>query len=284
LRQESDLLPRALRGSPRRVFQGKTRRTPMSSFEWNKIIASVLAAGIVAMVAGILSSHIIAPEPLSKPAYLPPGAEGGAPAATTEATAEKPAGPEPIAAFLVKADPQKGEQHAKVCLTCHTFEKGGPNKIGPNLWGVVDEHIAAVPNYQFSSALEKHKGKSWDPALLNEWLFDPQAFAAGTKMSFPGIKNSQQRADVIAYLLTLTPGGAAHEKEVIQKFEAEAKKGTAAPAGKAAAPAGAKPGEAKTGAAAGDETKPAANAGEAKPNAGAPATAPAPAAAPAAAK
>jgi cytochrome c2 len=183
LRQESDLLPRALRGSPRRVFQGKTRRTPMSSFEWNKIIASVLAAGIVAMVAGILSSHIIAPEPLSKPAYLPPGAEGGAPAATTEATAEKPAGPEPIAAFLVKADPQKGEQHAKVCLTCHTFEKGGPNKIGPNLWGVVDEHIAAVPNYQFSSALDRFVSLPRGVLEQRERLEQLRALEAGMRMS-----------------------------------------------------------------------------------------------------
>lgn len=257
----------------------------MSSFEWNKIIASVLAAGIVAMVAGILSSHIIAPEPLVKPVYMPPGAAGGAAAAPTEAAAEKPAGPEPIASFLVKADPQKGEQYAKVCLTCHTFEKGAPNKIGPNLWGVVEEHIAAVPNYSFSAALEKHKGETWNPALLNKWLFDPQDFASGTKMSFPGIKKPQERADVIAYLLTLTPGGVAHEKEVVEKFAAEAKKGAAAPAGKGAAPAAAKPGEAKPGEAKTGAAAPAPAAAPAAPGAAAPGgAASTPAKAPAAAK
>jgi cytochrome c len=173
----------------------------MSSFEWNKIIASVLTAMIVAMVSGILASQLIRPKEPAKPVYLPVAAE--APASAGAGQAGAAAGPEPIGPFLATADPKKGEQIAKVCATCHTFNKGGPNKIGPNLWGVADEQIAAVPNYQFSAALEADKSEKWDPEKLNQWLYKPQSFAKGTKMTFVGIPKAQDRADVIAYLESL---------------------------------------------------------------------------------
>jgi cytochrome c len=174
----------------------------MSSFEWNKIIASVLTAMIVAMVSGILASQIVRPKHLEHPAYVPPGAEAGA---ATTAAAGTPAatGPEPIAQYIAKADPAKGQQVAKVCLQCHTFDKGGANKIGPNLFGVMEEHIASVPNYQFSQVLAAHKADKWDADKLNLWLFKPQGFAKGTKMTFPGLPKPQDRADVIAYLESL---------------------------------------------------------------------------------
>jgi cytochrome c len=175
----------------------------MSSFEWNKIIASVLTAMIVAMVTGIIASSIVRPRHVEKPAYLPPGAEGEAGAATAAATPAAPAGPEPIGPAMAKADPKHGEQVAKVCQQCHTFEKGGPNKIGPNLFGIMDENIAAVPNYQFSQALLAHKNEKWDPDKLNVWLYKPQEFAKGTKMTFPGLPKVQDRADVVTYLESL---------------------------------------------------------------------------------
>ena len=173
----------------------------MSSFEWNKIIASVLTAMLVAMVAGILSSEIVRPKHIGTLAYLPPGAEAGAhaPAAGQPAVA----GPEPIEPFLAKADVAHGQQVAKVCLQCHTFEKGGANKIGPNLFGVAAENIANVPNYQFSPALAKMKADKWDPDKLNTWLFKPQIFAQGTKMTFAGLPKGQDRADIIAYMQSL---------------------------------------------------------------------------------
>ena len=164
----------------------------MPSFEWNKIIASVLTAMIVAMVTGIIASSFVRPRHLEKAAYLPPGAEEGAAAA-----------PEPIAQYMAKADPKHGEQVAKVCLQCHTFNKGEPNKIGPNLFGVMTENIGGVPNYQFSQALLSHKGEKWDPDKLNVWLYKPQDFAKGTKMTFPGLPKVQDRADVVAYLESL---------------------------------------------------------------------------------
>src|SRR5580765_5305588 len=126
----------------------------MSSFEWNKIIASVLTAMIVAMVSGILASQLVRPKHLEHPVYLPPGAEAGA-AATAAGAGKEAAGPEPI--DMAKADPVKGQQLAKVCLQCHTFEKGGANKIGPNLFGIMQENIAGVPGYTFSAALAAHK-------------------------------------------------------------------------------------------------------------------------------
>jgi cytochrome c len=174
----------------------------MPSFEWNKIIASVLTAMIVAMVAGILASEIVRPKHLEKDVYLPPGAEAGA-APAAAGPAEAAAAPEPIAQALAKADPAHGQQVAKICLQCHTFEKGGQNKIGPNLFDIMQENIASVPNYQFSQALLAHKNEKWDPDKLNTWLFKPQSFAKGTKMTFPGLPKTQDRADVVAYLESL---------------------------------------------------------------------------------
>ena len=172
----------------------------MPAFEWNKIIASVLTAMIVAMVAGILAGELVRPKPLEKPVFLPAGSEQVA-----AATAEQPAAAklEPIKPLLANADPKRGEQLTKVCAVCHTFNKGGANKVGPNLWDVTEEGIAAVPNYQFSAALQSDKGQKWDPEKLNQWLHSPQSFAKGTKMTFVGFPKAQDRADVIAYLNTL---------------------------------------------------------------------------------
>jgi cytochrome c len=172
----------------------------MPAFEWNKIIASVLTAMIVAMVAGILAGELVRPTPLEKPVFLPAGSEQVA-----AVTAEQPAAAklEPIEPLLANADPKRGEQLTKVCAVCHTFNKGGANKVGPNLWDVTEEGIAAVPNYQFSAALQSDRGQKWDPEKLNQWLHSPQSFAKGTKMTFVGFPKAQDRADVIAYLNTL---------------------------------------------------------------------------------
>lgn len=174
----------------------------MASFEWNKIIGSVLTALIVAMVSGILAGYLVRPKELAKPVYVVAGGEQTAstPAAQQPAAAKL----EPIAPLLAKADPKRGEQLTKVCSVCHTFTKGGPNKIGPNLWDVAGGPIAEDRGgYAFSPALLADKGKKWDPENLNEWLDSPQHFAQGTKMTFVGFPKAQDRADVIAYLQTL---------------------------------------------------------------------------------
>jgi cytochrome c len=172
----------------------------MSSFEWNKVIASVLTALIVAMVAGILSDLLVQPKPLEKPAFIVAGAPA-TPAPSEEAAAPKL---EPITPLLAKADVKRGEADTRVCQVCHSFDKGGPNKVGPNLYGVANGPIGEDRGgYAFSSALETHKGHKWDPETLNAWLNNPQTFAPGTKMTFAGIPKAQERADVIDYLLSL---------------------------------------------------------------------------------
>lgn len=175
----------------------------MSSFEWNKIIGAVLASMILAMVSGIIAGNLVKPTVPAKPVYVVAGAE--APATGPAAEAAAPAGPEPIAPLLAKADPNAGKDQSKKCAVCHTFDKGGPNRIGPNLWNVIGEPIAEDRNgYQFSPALSAHKGQKWTVDDLNAWLFNPQSFAKGTKMTFAGLTKAQDRADVVAYLNTLS--------------------------------------------------------------------------------
>ena len=167
--------------------------------EFNKIAASVLVAGIIAMVTGIVASALVRPLPLTKPGYVIAVA---APSAATTAAPSEPAGPQPIDKLMASADPKKGEQLTKVCSACHTFDKGGPNRIGPNLYGVFGAPIAEGKGYQFSDALKAHKG-NWDVATLNDWLYKPQGFARGSKMTFVGLPKAQDRADVVAYLESL---------------------------------------------------------------------------------
>src|SRR5262249_38275257 len=115
------------------------------------------------------------------------------------------AGPEPIEPLLANASPDAGKTKVKLCAACHTFDKGGKNGIGPNLYDTVGEPIAEGHNgYAFSPALEKHKSEKWPAADPNKWLFNPKSFAAGTKMTFPGMRSAQDRADVIAYLNSLS--------------------------------------------------------------------------------
>jgi cytochrome c len=174
----------------------------MPAFEWNKIIASVLTALIVAMVAGILANELIRPKELEKSVYLPAGTEKAASAAA--ATPAAPAGPEPIGPLMAKADPKKGERLTAACKACHTFEKGGPNRVGPNLFGVFGGPMGEDRGgYAFSSAMEKKKGEKWTVDDLNHWLWKPQSFIPGTKMTFAGQPNAQDRADIIAYLQSL---------------------------------------------------------------------------------
>jgi cytochrome c len=173
----------------------------MSSFEWNKIIASVLTAMIIAMASGLLAGRLVRPKELAKPVFIVAGAEPSASAGSAQEGAA--AGPEPIAPLLANADAKRGEQIAKICAACHTFNKGGANKIGPNLWGVAEDNMAAVPGYQFSAAMEAHKADKWDPEKLNAWLWKPQALMKGTKMTFVGFPKAQDRADVIAFLESL---------------------------------------------------------------------------------
>jgi cytochrome c len=159
---------------------------------FNTIAGWVLFAGIVALGSSIVASEAFHSERPEKMAYPIEGVE----AAAGEGG---PAAEQPIEVFLAKADPAKGADVFKKCAACHNADKGGPNQLGPNLWGVLGEPIGQGKGFAFSPALSG-KGGSWSWDSLSTWLTSPKAFAPGTKMTFAGISNPQDRANVMAFL------------------------------------------------------------------------------------
>lgn len=173
------------------------------SFELNKILGALLGAMILAMVTGLIARALVNPEELAKPAFT---VAGGQLANAPPSAAAAPAGPEPIGPLLASASVENGKAIAnRLCVACHTFNRGDPNRIGPNLYGVFDEAIGqGHGGFAFSSALEAHEKQKWTPELLNQWLAGPQDFAHGTKMTFVGLPKAKDRADVIAFLDSLS--------------------------------------------------------------------------------
>ena len=110
----------------------------------------------------------------------------------------------PVAGLLAKADVDAGQKYAKVCSTCHSFAKGEPAKLGPNLYGIVGAKHARMAGYAYSSAMKAMANDVWTFEELNRFLFKPSAHLPGTKMPFAGIKSDSDRANVIAWLRTLS--------------------------------------------------------------------------------
>jgi cytochrome c len=161
---------------------------------FNTIAGWTLFSGIVALGLSSLSGHYFLADKENRPAKMGYAIEG------VEAEAGAPAAVEPMAMRMAKGEVAKGEAIFAKCKACHSIEQGGANGIGPNLWAVVGEAQAVGRGgYAFSDAL-KAKGGKWDFASLDEWLTSPAKYATGTKMSFAGISDAQQRADVILYL------------------------------------------------------------------------------------
>src|SRR5881227_1796605 len=158
---------------------------------FNTIAGWVLFAGIVALGSSIVAGEMFHSERPEKMGY---------PIAGVEQEGEGPAAAEqPIEVYLAKADPAKGQQVFNKCMACHNADKGGANQLGPNLWNVLGEPIGQGKGFAFSAALSG-KGGNWDWDNLSQWLTSPRAFAPGTKMTFAGLGNPQDRADVIAFL------------------------------------------------------------------------------------
>jgi cytochrome c len=105
--------------------------------------------------------------------------------------------------MLAAADVKKGQEIAHECEVCHSFEAGGPNRIGPNLFGIVGARIARRNDFEYSHALRQKQDLTWTIDHLDEWLKDPAAFVPENKMIFSGLLDPQDRMDLIAYLMTL---------------------------------------------------------------------------------
>jgi len=171
-----------------------------SSLEINKIVGAVLTAGVVAMTAGFVAELMFPHEEHQEPVYrIAAAPEDGGAAGEAPAEAAAP-GLQPVAPLMAAADPAAGESAAKKCSSCHSFDKGGPNKIGPNLWGVVDRQIAGAEGFSYSDALQGLSDQAWTYENLNAFIAKPKDFAPGTKMSFAGLKGVEDRAALIAYL------------------------------------------------------------------------------------
>ena len=174
----------------------------MASLEMNKIAAGVLCAGLVAMAAGKIADVLVDPKPLEKNAYVVNVESAGS--ASVAATPESPKN-EPVLALIASADPVAGQKVFKKCAACHSVNSGGKNKVGPNLYQILNAKLGAKDGFNYSSALKAFEGAaSWDYRALNGFLKKPKEYMPGTKMGFAGLKKVGDRAAVIAYLRTLS--------------------------------------------------------------------------------
>jgi cytochrome c len=164
-----------------------------AAFRINKILGLVLGTALFLQTVHIIDGNFTT-------RVAKPGSEVAAKEEQPQAGA---AAAVPIDTLLASASADRGAQVAKQCQACHNFEEGQGPKVGPHLYGVVGRKIASAPGFNYSSAL-KSKNGNWDFNALNAWLSKPTAYAPGTSMTFAGLSNDKQRADVIAYLDTLS--------------------------------------------------------------------------------
>jgi cytochrome c len=170
----------------------------MDSFELNKIAGAVFFTLLVYLGVQNLGAIMFDPQPADPQAYMVEGVEEEG-AVAVAAVAEEVV---PIADMLATASIDKGIKVAKKCVSCHSFEAGGANKIGPALYGIVDRTIGQHGGFTYSGALAGMDG-AWDYEALNGFLENPKKYAAGTNMAFAGLRKAKDRANIIAYLDSL---------------------------------------------------------------------------------
>jgi len=171
----------------------------LDSFEVNKILGAFLGTCLALQAVHLMAGAVFAPRVPETPGYEIAVTE--TPAAGSQENA-KPA-EEPLEQRLASASTERGQAATKPCEVCHTFEKGGQNRVGPNLWGVVDRDRASEQGFNYSAAM-KSKGGKWTFEELDKFLANPRRDIPGTAMTFAGIERGRQRADVIDYLRTLS--------------------------------------------------------------------------------
>ncbi|MBR0679927.1 cytochrome c family protein [Roseomonas eburnea] len=177
----------------------------MHSLEGNKIVAAVLTAGVTFGLAGVIGGLLVHPRMPHEPAI----AMGGEAVQQAAAPAAAPA-LEPITPLLANANVQNGQVLAqRQCASCHTFNEGGANRVGPNLFGIVGTKHAHADGFNYSGAIRGMAEKTWTYEELNAWIASPRTYAPGNRMSFAGMSNAQQRADLIAYLRSISPNAPA---------------------------------------------------------------------------
>lgn len=177
----------------------------MANFEFNKIAAAVLVTGIIAMVTCKITDFLYHPELNPKVrGFKIDVPEGEITTVSTEAA--KPAALDfaSVAAFMHSADVAKGEALSKKCLTCHTLAQGEPNRVGPNLYNIINNIHAHRDDYSYSQAMSAKKGEKWDYEQLAKFIHNPREYLPGTKMTFVGIKDPKDIANLLDYIRTLS--------------------------------------------------------------------------------
>jgi len=172
----------------------------MNAFEFNKIAGAALAALLLIFGGRTLLQIAESSHAPHKAAYTLPMPKGGGAAGATQAPKFEF---KDIVPLLAKASADNGKDVFKKCTACHTPDKGGPNKVGPNLWGVVGRDIGKHEGFAYSPAMASH-GDKWTFEHLANYLHDPKGYVPNNKMAFIGIPDNAELADLLAYLRTLS--------------------------------------------------------------------------------
>jgi cytochrome c len=171
----------------------------MDSFEFNKIAGAVLGTVLVVFGLNELAGIVFHTERPEKPGFAVEVAE----AATGEAPAEE-APAVSLGTLLASADATKGQAVFKACAACHDVANGGPNKVGPNLWNIVGRMHGVHEGFAYSDAMAAMKDVPWSYEALDAFLLAPKKAIPGTKMAYGGLKKAEDRANLLAYLATLS--------------------------------------------------------------------------------